>query len=150
MVNALIYASHSLLDPPGNAGQLEDIRSVSLARNSTIELTGFLIATPMLFTQYLEGEQAALDAVMASIRADPRHCDLREVALPAIEHRRCPAWRMTTFEPGSFVSRHLEPAIERFHADPTQRNLTHILRFMENWGPFGFWMDRSVGDARPL
>ncbi|MGN6376815.1 MAG: BLUF domain-containing protein, partial [Sphingomonas sp.] len=76
MFSSLLYVSQSLLDYPADADQLTDIQAVSIARNSELDITGALIATPEYFAQYLEGDRDALHLLIRSIRRDPRHTQM--------------------------------------------------------------------------
>jgi hypothetical protein len=127
---ALLYVSRSLLPASLDNEQLIDIQAVSLARNSQLDLTGVLIATPVFFTQYLEGAAPALAAVMGSIRADPRHTEIAEMQPAPRAAARFPAWRMACFPPGSFTSRHLEPILARHHGALAPADADALLAFM--------------------
>lgn len=130
MPSALLYVSRSLLPASLDNDQLIDIQTVALARNSLLDLTGVLIATPAFFTQYLEGAAPALAAVMASIRVDSRHTDIAEMQPARSTTPRFPAWRMACFPPGSFTSRHVEPILARHHGTLAPADADALLAFM--------------------
>ncbi len=112
---SLIYVSCSTLDYPAGRDALEDIRLVSLARNSVLDITGLLIATPTYFAQLLEGDRPALDELMDSIVRDGRHRDVITVDRQQADTRRYPRWSMAGFGPSSFVSRTIHPVLEAVH-----------------------------------
>lgn len=74
-------------------------------RNASMGVTGVLVAlypaagtTPTVrcerFVQWLEGSRAAIEKLMASIRKDLRHHDVRVVWEGERTRRLCPDWRM--------------------------------------------------------
>lgn len=133
--SSVLYISRSQLPPPQSKEQWHEIQNVSLARNSMLDVTGVLIATPDLFAQFLEGSTPALQEVMASILADSRHSDV-VVAQPApFAIRRFPRWRMGCFGPGTFVSRHLQPTIQRHHRSMTISDASAFVEFLQSLSP---------------
>ncbi len=132
-MGSLVYVSSSTLDYRRDETALEDIRLVSLARNSLLDVTGFLIATPAYFAQLLEGDGHALDALMLSIERDPRHSDVAVIERRDVEERRYPRWSMACFGPSSFVSRSIHPVLASLHRGegspgiPELRALIHQL-----------------------
>ena len=70
------------------------ILQVSQARNAALGLTGALLFTGSHFAQVLEGEPAALDAVIASIVRDPRHHSVRVLCREPVAERRFSSWAM--------------------------------------------------------
>lgn len=92
-----------------------DIQLVSAARNSMLDITGLLIATPGWFTQLLEGSAENVDSVVMRVLADMRHCDMRIVRRKMIEKPRCSTWRIVRFDQGSFEAMHVRPLLEKAH-----------------------------------
>ena len=136
MHSSILYVSRSLVSASEAREQWAAIQAVSVARNSLLDLTGLLIVTPDYFTQFLEGEAAPLDCVMASIRADARHADIFETqTAPMFDSIQFPAWRMACFSPSSFVSRHLVPILERHHREISLADASDLIAFMRNIGP---------------
>ena len=68
----LIYRSQSLL-PPGDDAALADILKVARANNADLGITGALMLYDDWFAQVLEGPQAAVEGLYATISADKRH-----------------------------------------------------------------------------
>lgn len=112
---SLVYVSCCTLDQHSTGPALEEIRLASLARNSLLDVTGFLIATPAYFVQLLEGGDAALDALMSSIVRDPRHRDVVVIERVAGPARSYPRWSMACFGPGSFISKTVHPVLDALH-----------------------------------
>ncbi|QZH74182.1 MAG: BLUF domain-containing protein [Erythrobacter sp.] len=83
-------------------GVLDDIRAVSIARNSQLDVTGLLIVTVLYFAQVLEGPEDAVDEVMRSIAADPRHHEIVVVRRNVLKRLQFPLWRMARFEHETF------------------------------------------------
>lgn len=110
-LRTIFYISRSLLALPRDRAQLLDIRVGAIARNMRLGVTGLLMATDRHFAQALEGSPDALDALMASIRADDRHTDMQVMRDEAIAERRFEGWAMAYFAPTSAPSVALRPAI---------------------------------------
>jgi len=96
--------------------EVDAIRTASLARNSSLDLTGVLVTSESHFAQYLEGHQLHLDAVMASMSADARHDDLVLSEVSASPDRRFPTWHLACFAETSFDRRFIQPRTK--HAEP--------------------------------
>jgi hypothetical protein len=114
---ALLYVSRVAVDADRLAWSLADIQTVSVARNTACNITGLLIATPHYFAQLIEGSRDGLDAVMARIRADSRHVDIKIINDGPAHRRIGPSWRLFRFDAGSFEERHVTPVLERAHRD---------------------------------
>ena len=72
----LIYRSHSLLPGNGFAAQqtgLAEILRVSRLNNAALDITGALVLYDDWFAQVLEGPEAAVTQLYATISADARH-----------------------------------------------------------------------------
>jgi hypothetical protein len=108
---SLVYVSRSRIDDADRQVMLDDLMVASLTRNSMLDITGVLIATPRHFAQVLEGPAVSVDAVMASITADPRHHDLRLVRRIPISVSRFPNWRMVRFNSENFGADRIEAII---------------------------------------
>lgn len=108
MPYSLLYVSKTLLEFPQGDAEVANIVEVGLARNAQLGVTGALISTPSYFAQVLEGERAAVDELMASINADPRHMRIKMVR-EVEEERRFPIWSMAYSGYASFVDRQIAP-----------------------------------------
>ena len=88
----LVYVStaHTRLREP----ELEQLLSLSRARNQLDAVTGVLLYNDGNFMQYLEGPDAALRQTYQRIRADPLHGNLIELLLEPITERVFTTWAM--------------------------------------------------------
>ena len=88
----IVYASRAVrrMDDGALTALLERARE----RNDAHGVTGMLLYAYESFMQQLEGEEAAVDAIYASIAADPRHTELRLLSRRPISERRYDRWAM--------------------------------------------------------
>ncbi len=100
----LIYRSHSLL-PTGSKAEagLADILKGARAKNAGLGITGALMLYDDWFAQVLEGPQAAVEALFARIKADPRHDNVRLGEAEPVSRRLFDKWAM------AIVAEHHEP-----------------------------------------
>ena len=75
---------------PALVEMLESIRP----KNDDLELTGMLLYSGGSVIQTLEGPEASVESVFASIRTDPRHTEVVVLLRERIEARSFPAWSM--------------------------------------------------------
>jgi hypothetical protein len=92
----LIYRSRSRIGGgPATAGaEIGRLLETSRARNDTLGVTGALIWHGTRFAQVLEGPPEAVQALIDSIRADPRHDEVETVEDAAVATRAFPGWSM--------------------------------------------------------
>lgn len=91
---SLVYISRACL-PPGEArDRLREILDVAVRRNMASGITGALVHTGSDFAQVLEGPEAEVSRVMASILIDPRHDRVSIIRRDQIEERSFPNWGM--------------------------------------------------------
>ena len=76
MCKSLLYVSRKTRPWPDDGPDVEAITAVARARNLEMKVTGALISTEQHFAQILEGAPARVDALMVSIRRDPRHSEV--------------------------------------------------------------------------
>jgi hypothetical protein len=100
----LIYRSRSLLPGDGKdeTGLLEILRQAR-AHNVSQGITGALMLYNNWFAQVLEGPQAAVEALYARIKADPRHNAVRVSEAGPVAHPVFGKWAMAV------VAEHHEP-----------------------------------------
>ena len=93
-LHRLLYVSRAHIDPLGD--EPRRILDVASRRNASLDVTGLLCFSGAHFAQILEGQAAAIESLMTSIRIDPRHRMLREWAAQAVpdEIRLFPRWTM--------------------------------------------------------
>jgi len=92
MIAQIFYTSVSTYTR-ADISDLNILRS-ALRNNPKMGLTGFLFRTNKHFMQFIEGEEAALDAVMEKIRGDDRHTKLKEWPMELASERTFPDWAM--------------------------------------------------------
>ena len=87
-IEGLLYRSRIV----NRIGPLHMLLLVERARlaNQAEGITGQLIYLDHSFMEYLEGPQAALDALWRNLRQDPRHYDVELLARFPLSQRRCP------------------------------------------------------------
>ena len=66
--------------------------------NAAQGITGALVYEAGTFLQVIEGDNRAVEGLMARIVRDPRHSDIEVLADGPIEARRFTAWRMALVE----------------------------------------------------
>lgn len=71
-----------------------DILREAIAHNERHDIGGFLLKTRECFIQVLEGDEAALLALMDRIRPDPRHYDVVVHYSGPVSERRFGNWTM--------------------------------------------------------
>ncbi len=77
-----------------DASVLDDILTISRARNSRDDITGTLICRADMYLQLIEGPEAALRATYARITADDRHLDIDLLVSRGVTGRMFPKWAM--------------------------------------------------------
>lgn len=63
-------------------------------RNRRTGITGLLLYCDACFLQLIEGPEAAIEALYASISRDTRHRDVRLIASEAVSRREFATWNM--------------------------------------------------------
>jgi len=84
MLRQVIYRSRSLIG--GWGPELLDIARASARRNEAAGICSTLYHDEQMFCQVIEGPFGAVEALMASLKVDPRHFSLR-MASDAPIHR---------------------------------------------------------------
>lgn len=104
MLTSILYVSRARLD--GEA-DVERIVAASRLSNAANEITGALLYTGVHFAQWLEGEDAVLDALLERIAADGRHRDLLVIAREPAERRSFGPWSMAYAGPSFYADRQI-------------------------------------------
>ena len=78
---------------------LEQMLEESRVRNAKRDITGVLVFVDGVFLQVLEGERDDVEDLMASIRRDPRHRDIKVFHEEETASRAFPTWRMAYLSP---------------------------------------------------
>jgi hypothetical protein len=108
LVYSLLYVSKTLLEFPAGEAEVANIVAGSLIRNAKLGITGALISTGSYFAQVLEGEREAVEELMASINADPRHMRVK-IIRTVEEARRFAGWSLAYSGTSAAVDRHVAP-----------------------------------------
>jgi len=120
-MHSLIYISRSLLTPANRAREIERILEAAHRRNRALGVTGALLFTGKNFAQVIEGDPDAVRRLMQSIRADPRHEDVRTVGEASCRRRTFFGWTMAYVGTATYVQRHIDRLLAGDAAgDPTQ------------------------------
>ena len=77
-----------------SARDLPELLEAARAKNLALDLTGALYFAAGRFIQVLEGEEAVVRKLYATILRDPRHTEVETVAARAIDERAFLTWRM--------------------------------------------------------
>jgi len=93
---------------PLDRQQLEGLLTVSRTWNASAGLTGMLLYAEGHFIQTLEGDHQDVEALMARIRADPRHHHIDVTLEEEIEERYFHGWAMGFRQPSPEEVRDLE------------------------------------------
>lgn len=89
----LVYISRFAQPMP--PAEIAILAANAARRNEAADITGVLMSAGGLFFQVLEGPDAAIDALFATIREDERHIDVTLLSEErAITSRRFPRWSM--------------------------------------------------------
>lgn len=74
--------------------EVDRILESALRNNARMGITGFLTYNGRNFLQLIEGDQASLLKLMATLRRDPRHSGVAVMVDEVIAERCCPDWQM--------------------------------------------------------
>jgi Sensors of blue-light using FAD len=113
----IVYASR----PFGfDASVLDDILTISRARNSRNAITGTLICRADMYLQLIEGPDASIQATYARIAADAdRHDDVTPLVTRTVADRLFPQWAMRDDPPRSWMWTPEQVAAGAIHAATT-------------------------------
>lgn len=117
------YVSRVVSDEKALAEALEDIRFVSLARNSAANVTGVLIATINHFAQVLEGSEEAVGEVMLGIKGDPRHCEITVLKNAECQLRQFRTWQQIVIGQRSFENLSVPRLLSALHSQADHQSL---------------------------
>lgn len=127
----LIYTS--TVAPQIESGEIFRIVNKSAANNGRDGLSGFLLLSKDRFFQVVEGPEAAIDALMRKLEADPRHHSITIVERKTIERPSFPSWRMKRLhaELGTNAPDQIDPHLKSV----PQNVLDALVRFLASQGP---------------
>lgn len=103
-MHSFIYVSERPVLPGEPIGEVDDIVWVARSRNAALSVTGALIATRNHFAQILEGPEAALAELLASLQKDHRHQITQLIHLEPKSHRDFKGWSLAYHGESSYVS----------------------------------------------
>lgn len=75
--------------------EVENILRVSQEKNAQAAITGALVYDNFTFLQWLEGDPIAIREVFERLSDDPRHTDIKLIAVRKLSDRLFPDWSMT-------------------------------------------------------
>lgn len=132
MEQSLLYISRKQGDPAEGCHALDAIVDISVPRNRSLCVTGVLVSAGPCFAQLLEGDAKAIDVLMASIRRDPRHRDLRVLSQGPIDHRHCRTWMLGYAGEASYFVDRIAPMVDQPAPAPEcVRSLVRLMRQMQ-------------------
>ena len=88
-----------------------DIVTASRTRNAALGVTGALLFTGRRFAQFIEGPEADLAAIRASIERDTRHAEIRTILDGRQQDRLFDDWSLAYAGPSLFVSGQMDAAL---------------------------------------
>lgn len=91
-IYAVVYLSRAAVQF-SEAG-LRELAHDSAIKNEAVQVGGYLCYKQGFFVQYLEGKKASILNLIHTIRNDPRHYMINEVALGDLSHRHFQGWDM--------------------------------------------------------
>lgn len=92
LIDRLVYRSQVENVPPEVT--LERIFRISVPKNARLQITGALGFSGRNYIQLLEGPRPALDDLLQTLRADPRHSNLRVLLRGSSQRQLLPNWSM--------------------------------------------------------
>ena len=135
-----LYVSESRIGADARREEVERIAWTSAARNMDLCVTGALLFTGTHFAQAIEGDAAAIDALLERIKADGRHDRIKLLVEKPVRFRRFHGWSMAY--PGA--TPFLSSVILRLHGYETIRSdADRLLAIME-----AVIADGATGTAR--
>lgn len=120
-----LYVSTSLLGRNADA-EIASIRSVAESRNPALGLTGVLIFSGHHFAQCLEGPDAGLQTMRASICSDQRHTDILTLQADLIQRRRYGHWALAYSGWATAIDKVLSEA-------KSEHDARDLLRYMDEF-----------------
>lgn len=128
-LHSWLYVSSSRLSVADSPAALENLVSVSRSRNAGLGVTGALLFTGTRFLQVIEGPQASIAALQASIRSDSRHENVATLKEGAVTERQFEGWLLAYAGASQFVARRLEQALQHAELDSPHAaaSLIHLL-----------------------
>lgn len=124
MDSRLLYVSRRR----SSEADVRNIVETSLSRNARLRVTGALVASRSRFAQILEGPRPAVDALMHSIRRDPRHTEVAVLLYDDIDRRRFADWSLAYSGASVYVDRLIAALTARAPAQPDPADLRRLIQ----------------------
>lgn len=130
-IHLIVYASRSLIPPAYADQEIGDLVAKSVERNRRGGITGALLYTENeRFAQALEGDATAVQAVMDSIRRDPRHTHIVMLHDGAMATRAFGGWSLAFRGHAPAIDRAIQSA--EYEAPlPSTKALSELLGIMQ-------------------
>jgi len=109
--------------------EVQDLLRRAKTNNGRDGITGILIHDRRRYLQYLEGEEAKVEATFARVSLDPRHQAIMRLHSGTTNRRQFPGWAMASrmsAEGGS-----LKDAVEQLVQDCDREVAEELLKFAE-------------------
>ena len=129
LLHNLVYCSK--IAPGVNERDIDAIIATARSYNPAHGITGLLVFGSDIFFQWLEGPKASVQALMHSIRKDPRHNTLVELAVnEEVRERVFPNWDMELVQPDD-IREVLQDALRDAKAAVNAKALRELLQKVE-------------------
>lgn len=107
---------------------LDDLARAAAEKNRRLGITGFLMTSGGLFYQLLEGPPEAVDELLDTISADPRHTDLLILSSSEnVSDRLFPDWAMEVMDLDAAAHVRLMPLKALIKAAFEQRRILDMM-----------------------
>jgi hypothetical protein len=90
----LVYRSSTTMERDNRPAEIEEIFELSRRKNADLGLSGALLVWEDTFVQVLEGDEATVRDLYATIAADPRHEDVVLLDADTVDDRVFARWSM--------------------------------------------------------
>ena len=121
-----LYVSISTLEENAN-DEIASIRSTAESRNPELGLTGVLMFSGSHFAQFLEGPDAGLETMKASIFRDQRHRGVLTLQSESTERRRYGRWALAYSGRATFIDRVLSEALRELDGRKLLNYMDHFV-----------------------
>ena len=129
----VLYRSHATA--PSSERALADLLAAARPYNAAQQITGLLLYHDRRFVQVLEGPEAAVRALYARIRQDPRHSHVVTVSEGPGPGRRFGAWGMAFGRvAGPAVVRAFDTVLAQDHVPGSPPDSTLLLALLQAFG----------------
>lgn len=125
----IVYASTSRIAPAYAEREMRELVAQARERNATMGVTGALLHGEQRFAQALEGERAAVTAIMDSIRRDPRHSNIVMLYDEGVSRRRFASWSLAFSPDARFIDQAIMHSVYEANL-ATRKALGEMLHLM--------------------